>query len=89
MYRSLQTLNEDNPLVTEAVLVSSDKKLLLVKRSDTAERLPGQWDLPGAHVDKGEDLNAAANREVYEETGIKISSSELQLSYVKSMQRVI
>jgi ADP-ribose pyrophosphatase YjhB (NUDIX family) len=33
--------------------------------------LNGCWLLPGGHVDLGENLDAAIEREVYEETGVK------------------
>lgn len=34
------------------------------------------WDIPSGHVDKNESPDAAAVRELFEETGIKISSLE-------------
>ena len=36
---------------------------------------PG-WDIPSGHVDKNESPDAAAVRELFEETGIKISTLE-------------
>jgi len=48
------------------VLVQNlEGEILVVKHS----YVPG-WDLPGGGVDHGEDVEAAARREVYEETGI-------------------
>jgi len=44
---------------------NSEGKILLVKHS----YVPG-WHLPGGGVDHGEDVETAARREVYEETGI-------------------
>ncbi|CAN2254047.1 putative NTP pyrophosphohydrolase [Bacillus subtilis] len=47
------------------VIVSNEKRqILLVKRKDVP-----LWDLPGGRVDAGETAEAAAVREVLEETG--------------------
>ena len=45
-------------------------KVLLIHRN--TERLV-QWELPGGKLEVGEDLQAAAIREVYEEVGIKVA----------------
>ena len=56
------------------VLVQNPKgEILLIKHS----YIPG-WHLPGGGVDHGEDVETAARREVYEETGIsELKSLEL------------
>ena len=49
----------------EAVIVREDK-ILLIKRSDN-----GLWAVPGGLVEVGETLAEAAQRELWEETGIR------------------
>lgn len=49
----------------EAVIVH-DEKIMLIKRSDN-----GLWAVPGGLVEVGETLAGAAQRELWEETGIR------------------
>lgn len=50
------------------VINPKDKKILLVKHSDY-----DKWLQPGGHIELDETPEEAAIREVYEETGIKIT----------------
>jgi dATP pyrophosphohydrolase len=68
-------------ILSEVVLQAEDDTVLLVKRSETDKKRPLQWDVPGGHVDDGEDFTLAAVREVVEETGIVVERSELNLAY--------
>lgn len=47
-------------------------KVFLAKRADTKKFLPGVYELPGGHVDFGEDPVHALKREIDEELGMKI-----------------
>lgn len=49
-------------------------QILLQQRSDN-----GKWGLPGGCQDLGENLKTTATRELYEETGIKVTEEELVL----------
>lgn len=51
------------------VIVDEHGQLLLVRLSDLTEA-PGAWTLPGGGVDFGEHPEAAAIRELHEETGL-------------------
>lgn len=50
------------------IINPENKKILLVKHSDYSK-----WLQPGGHIEEGETPEEAARREVYEETGIKIT----------------
>lgn len=50
-------------------IVIRNNRVLMVKLN--YGHLTGRWVLPGGHVDLEENLDAAVEREVFEETGIK------------------
>ena len=58
--------------VAKALVVNEHGELLLLRRSLSDTRRPGQWDMPGGGVDEGEDLIQAAIRETQEEAGITL-----------------
>ena len=62
------------------VALISNSKLLIQKRSMKKRGEPGKWDLSSAgHIDLDEAPIDAAIREAYEEIGILIDKSELEL----------
>ncbi|MEE2752083.1 MAG: NUDIX hydrolase [Myxococcota bacterium] len=62
-----------NPKPTVDVVIFAGKQILLIRRKNP----PLGWALPGGFVDEGETLEAAAIREVLEETGLEIRLDHL------------
>ncbi len=52
--------------------VDGNDVVFLPKRADTKKFLPGKYELPGGHVDFGEDMVAGLKREIQEELGLDI-----------------
>jgi 8-oxo-dGTP diphosphatase len=55
-----------------AVVLNKDGKVLLVKRADDDEFLPGFYELPGGGTDFMEDPAQGLERELMEECGLKV-----------------
>jgi ADP-ribose pyrophosphatase YjhB (NUDIX family) len=73
--RALSREYPDRPIVGIGVVVCRDGKVLLIRRGKPP-RL-GQWSLPGGGQMLGETVEAAARREVLEETGLTLRHVEL------------
>jgi 8-oxo-dGTP diphosphatase len=60
----------DRPLVGVGGVVVHRNRVLLIQRG--GEPLKGEWSIPGGVLELGETLEAAARRELKEETGLKV-----------------
>lgn len=60
-----------DPKLSAVVVVDLGGKIVLHRRAMNPAR--GLWTLPGGFVDRGEEIESAARREVWEETGITVS----------------
>jgi isopentenyldiphosphate isomerase len=71
--------------VVHVLLFDSGGKLLLQKRSLTKDIAPGKWDTSvGGHVNPGEKIGAAAEREMREELGVTDCPLRFRHSYLFS-----
>lgn len=62
----------ERPKVGVGVCVIKDGKVLLGKRLNAHGQ--GTWAFPGGHLEFGETVSECSNREVAEETGLKITN---------------
>ncbi|MFX0186138.1 MAG: NUDIX hydrolase [Candidatus Hodarchaeota archaeon] len=63
------------PQVGVGILLVRNHHLLLVKRKYDPDA--GYWSIPGGHLELGEKVQNAAEREGFEETGFKVKVSKL------------
>lgn len=61
-----------DPKVAAAAVVRDPAGRVVLLRRAQRDQAHGLWILPGGHVDRGEELTAAALREVAEETGLAV-----------------
>ncbi|MGK7907725.1 MAG: NUDIX hydrolase [Synechococcus sp.] len=67
---------------TSIVPVLDDGRVVLVQRRDSQ-----RWALPGGLVDWGEDIRAAAQRELKEETGLEMTDTAQLVGVYSSRDR--
>jgi len=63
------------PHIGVGILLIRDNHLLLIKRKYNPDA--GFWSIPGGHLDLGERVEVAAEREAFEETGFKVKVTKL------------
>src|SRR5437868_3187877 len=72
-------------LAAKVVLIAGDQSVLLFRGGDPSDPNAGTWWFPpGGGVEAGESIAAAARREVFEETGLRL----LELGPVVARRRV-
>lgn len=76
-----ETLAEGQQVLTACAFIWHEengvKKVFLAKRADGKKFLPGVWELPGGHIDYGEEIKAGLVREIMEEFGVQIDIGEV------------
>ena len=61
------------------LIINDDNHLLMVRRAQDPGL--GKWGLPGGFVDRGETIEQALEREIREETGLRLASSRYLVSF--------
>ena len=67
-----------------AAIFDEQRRIFLTRRTDN-----GQWCLPGGGMESGESVSEACEREVWEETGLRVRIKRLVGVYSHSDQLVV
>lgn len=60
-------------LAVRALVLDSEGRCLIIRRSRNCRRFVGQWEWPGGKVDEGESFDAGLRREIREEVGLEVT----------------
>lgn len=75
-----ETAAHGQQVITTCALIHKNfdgvEKIFLPKRADTKKFLPGVYEIPGGHIDYGEDLVEGLKREIKEEFEVEIAVGE-------------
>ncbi len=67
--------------VAQKAEIKKNGKFLVIKRSTGTKQYPGAWDFPGGRLEWGENSENGLEREVLEETGLKVKSGRPVFAY--------
>jgi 8-oxo-dGTP pyrophosphatase MutT (NUDIX family) len=82
-YDDLIKAKTGNLKYADVIVRDKEHNTLLLKRTPESDFAPMKWCLPGGHIDLNEDHEAAAKRELMEETGLIAESCTLSKVYKK------
>jgi 8-oxo-dGTP diphosphatase len=71
------TLFHASTVVPKGLPITSVRAYVLVGQKLLLAKVPRGWDLPGGHIEAGEDPMDAVLREVHEETGVLLRTLRL------------
>jgi 8-oxo-dGTP diphosphatase len=68
-------------VVAKVLVINDAGEVLVLKRSQSDDRRPGEWDFPGGWVDADEDTLTAVKREAVEEAGLTLKDPNLVFAF--------
>ena len=68
-------MNNKIPRIGVGVFVFKNHKFLMGRRKNSHG--DGSWSVPGGHLEFGEKIEQTAKREMFEETGVRISNIKI------------
>ena len=68
----INIVENDISTVAKVILIDQKKRVLFLKRSKYTKKYAGDWDLPGGHLKRDENLISGLKREVEEETRLNV-----------------
>ena len=76
MTTGIEKLTTGQQVITACAFIHQNiqgtQKVFSAKRADTKKFLPRLWELPGGHIEYGEDIVTGLKREIQEEFGMDV-----------------
>jgi 8-oxo-dGTP diphosphatase len=69
-----EAVKDNRHIIVDCIIVDDQNQIFIQKRSPDRRLYPNMWEVPGGHVDEGEDLKLTVEREIKEETGMDVKS---------------
>lgn len=66
----------------KAIVHDLDQDTILLVRKSSDSNYAGCWELPGGRMENGEDFDASLEREVHEETGVRVRAVPGEPTYL-------
>lgn len=67
--------------ITACAFVHQNGRVFIARRASTKKFLPGKFELPGGHIENGEDIVDGLKREFREEFGLEIKVGDAYYAY--------
>ncbi len=71
----IKAVTKNKVKYADMIIFNNESKFLILQRAKD-DNNGGKWVIPGGHVDPGETFDEAAQRELLEESGIKVTKCE-------------
>jgi 8-oxo-dGTP diphosphatase len=65
------------PAIAVKAFIVRNRKALVLRRGENDAHAPGRWDIPGGRLSPGENPVKGLEREVFEETGLRVKVGPL------------
>ncbi len=91
--RDSESLAEGQQVISATAMLTADfdgvTKVFLAKRSDDRKFLPGVYEMPGGHIDYGENIKVGLAREIREELSVEITIGDAfaAFTYVNQIKK--
>lgn len=78
-------MKESTFVVPQKAIIRDGDKYLILKRAPDAHTYPNHWDFPGGRLNAGEDTKKGLEREVFEETELKVNAIKPVFTFHESL----
>ena len=64
-------------MIQKSLVLNKKGQILILRRNESDDRRPLQWDIPGGRLETGEELIAGVEREIREESNLGVTGTRV------------